>query len=777
MSSARPGDGRFRRPDVLSNPALVALLLALACSGAASLTYQILWLRLLSTVFGVTAYAASTVLAAFMAGLAFGSLLAARGAGRIRRPLRLLAAAEITIAVTAVASALILERLPSLAGSLLASAAAPVAVTLVRLFGTLAVLLVPTTIMGATLPLAVASPLVQTGRHASRLGAIYGTNTAGAIAGALVTGYVLMGAVGMRASFWIAAALNVAAAAIALQLSRREPAHAAPPPVPAADGDARAGSDTGAVPTGQRPWLVLLVLAGSGFASLALEVVWFRILVLFVPATAYAFSTMLATVLGGIAAGGWLAARWLRLERDWARVLASTYAATALLVVASLATLAWTYAAGWRTSGLTQASIVAIFPASLLMGAAFPVAIRLLSMSADAGSDAAGHLGRGYAVNVAGGIAGALVGGFGLLPQFGSRASLIACASLYLLGAALLAWHMRRRPRPIGALAVAIAFGGLVWLTPDPFEATLARRHGPEVRILWREEGVQNTVSVHVEPTGRRVLFLDGLHQANDDRDMLLTHRQIGHLPMALHPDPTRALVIGLGGGATAGAVSRHGGTRVDVVELSDSVRKAAALFAHANDDVLRRPNVRLRVADGRNYLLTTTERYDVVTADIIQPIHAGAGLLYSTEYYALARRVLEEDGLMLQWVGHRPDAQYRLIVRSFQHVFPETSLWAGGTLLVGSRRPLTISRTAFAAKRADPATRAALDAIGLDTFESLLSWYVAGPRALRAFVGDGELLTDDHPRLEYHRSLPAGTDNIDLSALSADRRELAVVD
>jgi spermidine synthase len=256
---------------------------------------------------------------------------------------------------------------------------------------------------------------------------------------------------------------------------------------------------------------------------------------------------------------------------------------------------------------------------------------------------------------------------------------------------------------------------------------------------------------------------------------MRLIHQRLGHLPMTLHRDPRRALVIGLGGGATAGAVSRHAGVSVDVVELSDSVRRAAALFAHANDQVLDQPNVRLRVDDGRNFLLRTEDRYDVITADVIQPIHAGAGLVYSTEYYALARRVLKEDGLMLQWVGHRPTEQYRLIVRSFQHVFPFTSLWADGTLLVGSVRPLALSRANFAAKQSDPSTRAALDSVGLHSFESLLSWFVAGPRALRAFVGEGGLLTDDRPRLEYHRSLPAEVGDIDLSTLERDRSELTV--
>ena len=223
--------------------------------------------------------------------------------------------------------------------------------------------------------------------------------------------------------------------------------------------------------------------------------------------------------------------------------------------------------------------------------------------------------------------------------------------------------------------------------------------------------------------------------------------------------------------------MSRHPDAAIDVVELSSSVLRGAAFFAHANDHVLARPNVRVRVDDGRNYLLTTTRRYDVVTADIIQPIHAGAGLLYSVEYYRLARRVLSDGGLMLQWVGHRPDTQYKLIVRSFQRVFPYTTVWAGGTLLVGSTRPLTLSRTSFERRRAHPGTRAALDAIGITDFESLLAMYVAGPRALELFVGSGEVLTDDRPRLEYHRSLPAESTAVDLSGLKRDLGELPIVE
>ncbi|MEO5762408.1 MAG: hypothetical protein ABIR28_08855, partial [Vicinamibacteria bacterium] len=235
------------------------------------------------------------------------------------------------------------------------------------------------------------------------------------------------------------------------------------------------------------------------------------------------------------------------------------------------------------------------------------------------------------------------------------------------------------------------------------------------------------------------------------------------------------ALVIGLGGGATAGAVSRHPDATVDIVELSDSVRKAASFFKRANYDVLSQPQVHLRVDDGRNFLLRTDQTYDVITADIIQPFHAGAGLLYSTEYFALAKKALAEDGLMLQWVGQRPETQYKLIVRSFLTAFPNATAWLGGGLLVGGHGPLTVSRAAFEAQQANETTRQALNSVGLDSFEKLLSWYSAGARSLQSFVGDGPVLSDDRPQVEYHRSLRRGDRTIDLTGLVRDLGEIRV--
>jgi spermidine synthase len=374
---------------------------------------------------------------------------------------------------------------------------------------------------------------------------------------------------------------------------------------------------------------------------------------------------------------------------------------------------------------------------------------------------------------VLGAISGALIGGFVLLPVLGTRRALIALAAMYGASAVLLVWRHPNRVRLFAGLGVsAVAFGLLAGEVPDPFAAAYARRYGHDMREFWREEGVQTAVSLHASQF-RRSLYLDGLHQANDNPEMVRLHRIIGHLPMVLHRSPGDALVIGLGGGATSGAVSQHHGTRVHVVELSAGVRKAAGFFAHVNYDVLNQPNVRIRVDDGRNFLLLSGERFDVITADIIQPVHVGAGNLYSREYFTLVRNALKTGGVALQWIGHRPATHYKLIMRTFLDVFPHATLWLDGNLMVGSVQPLQLNPATLAFKRTAPQTAAALDDIGLPTFEALMSWYTAGPEVMRQFVGDGLVLTDDRPLMEYHRSLARDDQPLDISALRGDVRAI----
>jgi spermidine synthase len=627
--------------------------------------------------------------------------------------------------------------------------------------------------MGATLPILVKSSLFRADGLGQRASLLYATNTAGAVCGTLLAGFYLVGGIGISASFLLAAGLNmlVGTAAVGASLFAASPMLASakveetPPSVSAA-------AQPGEIDLPERSRrLVLVVGALSGFASLALEVIWFRVLVLYFEATSYAFTAMLATVLFGIAAGSYVVTPLMRRRLDWFLWLGGLELAIGVASLFSLAVLSHVHhlvafmksaAPSLLADPVAPAfvvSFVALVPATLLMGLAFPIGLRLWASGAAVAANVGERIGVFYSLNVFGAILGSVAAGFLLLPWLGSQLSLVVVSAISLVsGLALLAAQPRRGLAFGWGTASICVFMLAAFATPGPFAGALDFRC-PGERLLWREEGVQATVSVHQIRDGARRLYVDGLSQG-DDRN-LAVHRTLGHLPMVIHPEPKDVLVIGLGGGKTAGAVSQHARADVDVVELSVGVARGAEWFRHVNYDVLRQPNVHLRIDDGRNYLLLTPKRYDVVAADLIRPITAGANNIYSAEYFRLARESLKDDGLMMQWVGTDTETQRRLVIRTFLNVFPETTLWqvdlpSGGKseLLLGAKRPLQFDAASLAQKWEDLEANEAPASSGSRNPSLTLPLYRAGPRELAEQVGPGPILTDDRPLVEYFRSL-----------------------
>jgi spermidine synthase len=756
---------------------LALLVILFFASGACALVYQVMWLRMLALVFGVTVYAASTVLASFMAGLALGSYGAGRIASRLESPLRAFGLIEIGVGVTAFLTPVVLDVVKSVW-----VAAHPVLpanlvfVTVARFAASFAVLIVPTTLMGATLPIVMQSALGRNRVVSSRIGLLYAINTAGAIAGALVAGFYFVSDIGIAASFQIAAATNVGIGIVAIVAARAVRAASDSSAVAAPAQSSANVAESESIDRGAER-AVLWTFALSGLLSLALEIVWFRMLVIFLRPTAYAFTIMLAAVLAGIALGSAIATPLLRKRGPWLAVLTVVQLAIAVTAVLSFNSLTRRQAANASLSpAITQlgldpylapivvASMLAMLPTTLLLGFAFPVG---LSLWAGAGRDAARRIGVFYSLNVFGAIVGSILGGFALLPLLGSRGSLIAASSLAAISSVMLAIPQRRaRPNFAGFMAVVgpVAFAMCALNAADPFAIAAEQLHRGE-RMLWRKEGVQTTVAVH-ERGGReamRILYLNGMHQSDDLRSSAFVHHRIGALPVMLHPSPRTALVVGLGGGATPGAIARFPGIDVDVVELSSAVVEGSRFFSHINFNLLERPNVHLRVDDGRNFLLTTAKRYDVVTADVILPRHAGAGALYAKEYFELVRNALADGGLALQWNGAPTETPYKMILRTFMTVFPNTTLWADGTLMLGSREPFTFSQSGYEKRRANAAFREVFDW----NIDFLRRNYVAGPAELEPWVGAGPIITDDRPLIEYFLALPQDDAPVDLSGLN----------
>lgn len=761
-------------------PALVLLFLV---SGACGLIYQVLWLRMLGLVFGVTVYSASTVWASFMAGLALGSYLGGKVGDRTRVPLVWFGAVEILVGVSALATPAGLAALQHLYASALPSLPQSfAALTTARAMMSFLVLLVPTLMMGASLPLIIRSSMFRGGTLGSRVGLLYGTNTTGAILGTLAAGLYLIPTVGIAKTFQTAALMNVLAGVVAvlLGLALRKKAAAAEDVSQAAAAAPAAGRED--LPVGARR-LVLWVFIVSGFATLALEVVWFRAIVLVARPTVYTFAVMLAAVLFGIAFGSFMVTPFMRRRWNWLAILAAAEIAMGFAALVSLGVLGRVnevnaaiapYLVSFVPSFLTYgiaAALPVVLPACLLMGIAYPIGLHLyVGATAGDSARAASRIGTFNSLNLVGAIFGSLIGGFVLLPMLGSRASLTAVAIvIFLSGLALLTYVLKGNVLRIAAAGVlATGFGVLAVRTVDPFHVFLKVRY-PGQTVAWNEEAVEGTVSVLGERPGNYMLVLDGNHQANDTGPMLATHRRIALLGLALHPEVRDMLVIGLGGGATPGAAVTHEGVELDVVELSSAVVRASKLFAHANHNLLEQPNVHMRVDDGRNFLTLTRKKYDLITADLIQPIHAGSNNVYSREYFEAVRAALKPGGMTMQW-ANGTEAEYKTICRTFQSVFPYATVWGDGSLLLGTLEPLVLRESDYTWKLQSPGRTQGLVELGADTFDKLLAMYMAGPDELRAYLGDGPILTDDRPLAEYFLSLPRGR-GPDRSGLKGDVR------
>jgi predicted membrane-bound spermidine synthase len=750
-------------------------LLFFFASGACALVYQVVWVRRLLLIVGTTTGAVSTVLAVFMAGLGLGAWLFGSAADRSRAPLRLYAFLELGIGLYALLlPGLIAVSTPAYVGVARHLTDEPALLLLVRVVLGFLLLLVPTVLMGGTLPVLVRYVGRSLDRFGAALGILYGANLAGGVAGSLAAGFVLIPALGVQAASLAAVTANLAVGVAALAVAARARSAAAGDSresLPGRADPAAPAAAPAAIPDAARP-LVWTAVFLSGLLSMAFEVLWSRILVFSLGSTVYAFTLILATFLTGLALGSRLAVATGRRHHPLlvlgvalvaagiaAMVMAPISTRSEAVIVALSSRFGWTGDVFLAATALC-AALVVLMPATL-MGLVLPLGMQLL---VDDLAWAGRRVGSAYLANTVGCVLGSLLAGFALIPLLGlTRALLVLAGVQVALGCAFLlrAEVARERRRPLLALSGALVIAGVVVASallrgPNPFDPALAASGNGAPVVEAHRDAIGSSVSVVTYPGGDRTLRIDGF-EASSNKAEAAYMPMMTHIPMLLHPDPRRLLVVCFGTGATAGAGLLYPGVSIDVVDINRTVFDVAPYFAATNHGVARDPRARLVVDDGRNFLLTARQRYDVITSEPMPPHQAGVVNLYSREYYLLARERLERGGLIVQWLPiHLLTVDESLrILKTVQDVFPETTLWLHGhTGIIVARRdvPIQIDLARVAVAFAPGPLRADLGRLGLETPLDFALLAVMGPDEIRAATSTVRPVTDDHPSLEFHR-------------------------
>jgi spermidine synthase len=729
------GEGALRPRDALA-------LLCFFLSGCAGLIYQIAWIRRSALVFGSTTLAVSTVVGVFFLGLAAGSYVFGRIGTKTRRPLRLFAFMELAV------GGLALLSLPAfdLANGIYGAAYGiledrPALLFMARILIVSAVLLPPTFLMGGTLPLLCRQFVARKARIARSVGVLYGVNTLGAAAGCALAGFWLLPALGLRGSVLTGAAFSAVAGVAALAL--RMSVH--PAQTTAAGKETRASP-----PRGDR--LVMALFFLSGFASLAHEVLWTRYLSLLVRNTVHTYTLTLTVVLLGIVLGSFLAGAVCdkRLSRAFAFGLLQVLTGLSVLTVMMLPRPVW--------DGLGQSlwiRAILLLPPTILSGASFPLAVRMV---VEAPSSAALGVGRMAALNTAGGILGSFFAGFAALPSLGLQTTLLLTTGLGL-AAGFVAWirldFATPRPARWGMIAAALS----AWiLIPRAFGTDIPADFlaSGETILLDYEEGTASNVAVVLRNEAKQ-MEIDRLWQGEDRKN----HQSLAaHVPMALHPDPERALVVGAGAGQTPSRFLMYPVERLTCVDIEPAV------FDVIRDNFpsqwMEDPRVRLITDDGRSFLAHSKETFDVVSLEVGQIYRPGVAFFYTSEFYEEVRERLNPGGVVSQFVPlpFFTTDQFRAVVRTFTEVFPGSFLWYNTSelLLIGAEG---------SAPRVDPGRLTGLLAsealqedlayshwggpdVWLRKPEVFLAGFLMGPKGLAEIGAGADLLSDDRPILDY---------------------------
>lgn len=774
-------------------------------SGLAALIYQVLWARQLELLFGSTIYAITTILSVFMAGLALGSYLFGKVVDRTKNPLRLYAILEGIIGLYALVTPLFFWLLPRILVALRDLLPAGSAqFSPVYFFFSLLLLILPTTLMGGTLP--ILSKYVISSRKdlGKRIGNLYFINTLGAAFGTILAGFILIFLFGTRLTTLTAAVVNLAVAITAFMVARSvkwnpasgsevesstvgtiQPTQEMAPEngqTPAEAMNPGPAGSAGTRPTGLNRTGHIIILVGyglAGFAALGLEVQWTKALTLMIGTSVYAFSLMLSAFLVGIALGSFMMAKLVDKRAD----LWKDFAIVEILLGLSILVLnpvlgnlprlfvkVFQYKdVFWllQTLEFLLIFLVMLIP-TLLMGAAFPVVNKIYARDVNRLGNRIGQI---YAANTIGSILGPLAVSFLFLPLVGLQNSILITSIIYAgIGAVALLYSNSVRPflKSSGLIALAAVFvlsaimvpgwNKLLFSSGVYYHSSnfLADSEESNYDLRYYKEGKMAVVTVISGMDNNRALVVNGKVDASTQLD-LGTQLLLGHIPMLLHLDPKRVFQIGMGSGITLGAVLQHPELeRADVAELEPAVIGAAETFSEFNNNAVSNPKVRIFTTDARNYILTTREKYDVITAEPSNPWVKGSSTMFSREVFETYRDRINEDGIVAQWVQvyRLRNEDLRTMINTFRSVFPHTTIWSQfnnpDLILIGSNKPLNVDLKMLETKLRDENVNRSLARTRANDIYTILSFFLMDEDSSARFVRSAPINTDDKPIIEY---------------------------
>jgi len=767
----------LRAPSTRSFPLLLALF---AGSGCAALIYEIVWLQLLQLVIGSTAVSLAVLLGTYMGGMCLGSLALPRFISARRHPLRVYASIELGIGVIGI---LVLSGMPLVVRIYTSNAGHGFVGILLRGAVSAVCLLPPTILMGATLP-AVARWVETTPQGVSWLGFLYGTNTAGAVVGCLLAGFYLLRVHDMATATYVAVTINGIVAALGLWLSFRSP-YLAPS---IGLGEPVKNS----IPASRS---VYLAIALSGLCALGAEVVWTRLLSLMLGATVYTFSIILAIFLAGLGLGSGVGSTLSRgrvpprILLGYCQILLAAAVAWASYMLAkSLPYWPINPALARTPSLIFQVDIVrclwTVFPAACLWGASFPLA---LAAAASPGQDGGRLVGRIYASNTIGAIIGAIGFSLVIIPALGTQQAqrlmivMSAAAALVtfspLIKPALAGVFSGKKSQAPSLKIAGVALLGiasvlavwLAWSVPKtPWELIAYGRYLPtktvNAQVLYAGEGLNASVAVTELEGGIRNFHVSGRVEASSDATDMRIERMLGYIPGLFHPAPQSVLVVGCGAGVTSGTFVLYPSVkRIVICEIEPLIpRVVARFFGPENYDVLDDPRVEVVFDDARHYILTTKEKFDIITTDPIHPWIKGSATLYTKEFFEVCRKHLNPEGVMALWVPFYESTPetVKSEMATFFDIFPNGSIWSNDivgqgydSVVVGKSEELTINLDELEERLNRPDHQAitqSLAEVGFKSAVQFLSTYAGQASDLGVWLKGAEINRDRNLRLQY---------------------------